>query len=134
MIYIIKRGRKATATSLKKGGMGIKQEERRRSPRVSLHVPMRYQIGGRSEFDNTASDNISIGGMSFVTENFIAPATSLILEINILSRILLAVGKVVWSNALPHSDRKKTGIKFTELDFEASNFLADYINMQINKS
>ena len=113
--------------------MVIKQEEKRCFPRIIFHTPIRCQIRGEPEFGNAVCNNISAGGMSFVGDKFIAPSTPVMLEINILSRILKPIGKIVWSQPLPHSDRNRLGIEFLELDPIEKNYLQDFINMQINQ-
>ncbi len=113
--------------------MAIKPEEKRRFPRINLHTPIRYQIRGLPEFDNMVSDNISIGGIGFIGNKFIAPSTPVMLEVNILSRILKPIGKIAWSQPLPHSDRNRLGIEFLELDPIEKNYLQDFINMQLGQ-
>lgn len=113
--------------------MVIKLEEKRHCPRINFHTPIRYQIRGTSEFDNAISDNISTGGISFINNKFIAPATPVMLEINVLSRILRPIGKIAWSSPLPHSYRNRLGIEFLELDPQEKNYLADYIKMQMGQ-
>lgn len=110
--------------------MEIAQNEKRRFPRIHLRTPIRYQIRGQPEFDNTVSENISTGGIGFTTSKFIPPATALMLEINLLSRFLRPIGEIAWVSPLPHSDRNRVGIEFIELDATEKNFLNDYINMQ----
>lgn len=113
--------------------MAISFSEKRNSPRIKLHRPLRYQIRGRREFYNTISDDISTGGIGFVNNKFIAPLTPVMLEINILSRILRPVGIVAWSYPLPHSNRYRLGMEFLELDPGEKNYLKDFIDMQRNR-
>lgn len=108
-------------------------EENRRFPRVEIHVPLHYQVRGAPEFNNAITNNISMGGLGFVNEEFIAPKNDLILEINILSHLLNSIGKVVWSSPLLHSNRYRVGVEFLELDEKEKNYLQDYIDMQMNK-
>ena len=109
--------------------MGISREERRRFPRVNLHAPIRYQIKGEPEFDNSVSDDVSVGGLSFLSETYIPPATDLILELNISSRVLNLVGTTVWSAHLPHSDRSRVGVEFKEFDPFEQDYLRDYLQL-----
>lgn len=109
--------------------VGLK--EKRRFSRINIRAPLRYQIRGKSEFDHAISDNISVGGVSFVIDKFITPLTLLMLEINFMSRTLSPVGKVIWSAPLSHSDRYKLGIEFLELDSRQKHYLADYINVNL---
>jgi len=108
--------------------METKQSERRRYQRFNLHAPLRYEVIGESEFDNTVSDDISAGGLSFVSHKFIAPATELVMEIFIFSRLLRAVGRVVWANRLPYADKNKFGIEFIQFDSLESDYLSNCLS------
>ena len=114
--------------------MNNRKLERRRFPRINLHAPLRYQILGEAGYDNAISDDIGMGGLSFISDKFTAPATCLILEVNILSRILKAVGRIIWSSHLPHSDRSRFGIEFIEVDPSEKDYLFEYINMFLGNS
>lgn len=108
-------------------------EEKRQFPRIILKTPLRYQVRGRPEFNNCLSEDISVGGIGFAGDRFIAPLTNLMLEVNILSRILTPVGRVVWANSLPHSGRFRLGVEFLELNPLDKQYLADYLDMQLGK-
>ncbi len=111
--------------------MSTNQEARRRAPRIGLRSEMRYRIRGvTSEFSSTLSDNISTGGVAFNASSYIAPQTPLMLEIDVLSRVLHPIGRVAWCDPLPCSERNKLGVEFLEMDHLEKNYLADYINMQ----
>jgi c-di-GMP-binding flagellar brake protein YcgR len=110
--------------------MIFRAERKRQFPRLRAQLAVRYQVRGTPEFSNTLADNISVGGVSVVNNAFIRPATALNLEINVLSRILSPVGKVVWATPLPHSNRYKLGIQFVDLDPVSQRYLADYIGLQ----
>jgi hypothetical protein len=105
-------------------------KEKRASPRIKCSRAIRYQIRGTPEFNNVTSDNLSVMGVGFLNNKFIAPQTLLMLEINILSRILNPVGRVAWSAPLLHSDRYGLGVEFLELDPQQKRYLSDYINLQ----
>ena len=110
------------------------QEVNRRAPRVDLRSQMRYQVRGKpSESDNAVSNNISACGVAFNANKFLAPQTSLMLEIDILSRVLHPIGRVAWCQPLPHSERNRLGVEFLELDPVEKNFLEDYIKMQTGR-
>ena len=109
--------------------MTIKQAERRRFPRINLHTPIRYEIVGEPDFDNAVSDDVSVGGLSFIGHKFIAPTTDIVLEISVLSRVLKVMGKIVWTYRLPHSDRIKFGVEFLEFDPFERNYLSNYLKM-----
>ncbi len=105
-------------------------EDNRCFPRIRLQAPLRYQIRGRADFNNTLANNISLGGLGFSTEKFIAPNTLLMLQVNILSRILSPVARVAWVNSMSRADRYLCGVEFMELDSIEKKYLGDYIDMR----
>lgn len=105
-------------------------EEKRRSPRLKLTVPVRYQVRGKPKSNNVLTENISLGGIGLIDEKFIPPATTVMLEINLPSKVLNPVGRVTWSAPFPHSDRYHSGIEFLELDPDQKRHLSDYLNMR----
>jgi len=110
------------------------QEVKRRVPRIDLRAQMRYQVRGFSSgFDNAVSSNISSCGVAFNANKFIAPQTPLMLEIDVLSRVLHPIGRVAWCQPLPHSERNRLGVEFLEIDQLEKNYLEDYIKMQTTR-
>ena len=110
--------------------MDTKFKEKRKFPRIRFLNPVRYQIRGIPEFNNVISDNLGLGGVSFINDRFIAPQTLLMLEINVLARVLNPVGSVAWSANVAHSDKYNLGIEFLEMDAQKKAYLKDYINLQ----
>lgn len=110
--------------------MAEKIEEKRLFARIRIKTPIRYQVRGQPEFNNSLTNDISINGISFTGDKFIAPKTALDLNINLLSQILSPIGIVTWSIPLPYSNRYKIGIKFLELNPIQKNYLIDYIKIQ----
>lgn len=108
----------------------MQKEENRRFQRVNLHTALRCQVRGTPDFDNAISDNISEGGLAFNSSKFIPPATPVMLEISLLSRILHPIGRVSWCQPLPHSNRNRLGVEFLEFDSSEKKHLSDYIGMQ----
>ncbi len=113
--------------------MFLDQEEKRRSPRIRLSTPLRYQVRGVSDFRNALSENISATGVSFTAGNFIAPSTHIMLEMNILSKVLTSTGRVAWSNPIAHSDRYRLGVEFVELNPKERDYIGDYIDTRLNR-
>jgi len=108
-------------------------KEKRSFPRLSLKTQLRYRIRGLTLFNNAISDNLSLGGMSFINDGFIPPQTAVSLEIKVLSRVLNPIGKITWSQPLAHSDRYRIGVQFQELHPLERNFLSEYLDMQIKE-
>ncbi|MFA4842326.1 MAG: PilZ domain-containing protein [Candidatus Omnitrophota bacterium] len=106
-------------------------EEKRQFPRLSSHIPVRYQVRGEADFNDTLSDDISIGGICVNNKEFVAPQTILNLKLNVLSRVLSTQGTVAWSAPLPHSDKYRMGIQFSGFELSEKNYFGDYINMQL---
>lgn len=112
----------------------FKWEERRATPRLKLQeAPLRYQIRGYPESCCAKCDDISRGGLNFVNNRFIPRGTALMIEVNLLSRVLSFIGRVAWARSLPHSDRYRIGIEFQETSLQDRNFLSDYISLQLER-
>lgn len=110
--------------------MVAKAQEKRRSLRLNIRLPIRYQIRGLPLFDNAIADNISNEGLAFTSHKFIRPFTFVTLEINLLSRVLRLGGRVARISMLPRSYRTQVGIEFLEIDPKEKDYLTDYLDMQ----
>jgi c-di-GMP-binding flagellar brake protein YcgR len=107
------------------------EQEKRRSPRIKMGLPLRYQIRGNGESHNVISDNISAGGLGFTSANFIAPATNIMLEMNLLSRVLTPAARVSWASPIAHSDRYRLGLEFVEFNPKDREYVGDYIDTHL---
>lgn len=114
--------------------MAEKLEEKRHFPRVRIKSPLRCQVRGSHEFNNAIGEDISAGGLSFINNRFIARATPVMLEVNLLSRILTPIGKIAWASPIPHSDRYRLGIEFIEIEPQDKKYLSDFIEMRTDKT
>ncbi len=106
-------------------------KENRVFPRVDFRSRIRYQVRGKPDFDNVLGNDISCGGLRFTSEKFIPTATFVMLEINVLNRVLRPLGRIAWSVPIAHSDRKQTGVEFMEFDRLEKDYLKDFVNMQL---
>lgn len=113
--------------------MDAAYQEKRKMPRIKLPLPVRYRIRGSPAFENALVGDISAGGLSFTGNGFLAPATTLNLEINVYSRLIEPVGKIAWAKPLPHSNRYLMGVEFVELNLTDRNYLDDYIRIRMNR-
>ncbi|MFH1338674.1 MAG: PilZ domain-containing protein [Candidatus Omnitrophota bacterium] len=105
-------------------------KERRNFRRVNARFPIRYQIKRGGFFATGLTQDVSISGTKLNADRFFPSGIKLKLELNILSKVIKPIGRVVWSQALPHSDRYQMGIAFIEVDPLEKNYLSDYINMK----
>jgi len=113
--------------------MVIAWKERRAFPRVNIKAPIRWQVSGTGEFNNATSNDIGLGGVGLTDDKFLALDTRVNLEINLLSRIIHPVGRIVRVSSLPYSERYRLGVEFQEINPENKKLLADYINMRLGK-
>ncbi|MFA6357254.1 MAG: PilZ domain-containing protein [Candidatus Omnitrophota bacterium] len=109
----------------------MNKKENRCFPRVDFHSKISYQIRGKPDFNSVLSQDISCGGLRFNNDSFIPTSTPVMLEINILDRILRPVGKVAWSTPLAHSSRSQVGIEFVEFNVIEKNYLKEFVNLQL---
>jgi hypothetical protein len=107
-----------------------KQNENRCFRRLAYRTKIHYRFRGKPDFDIGISKDISCGGLRLTSEEYIPTSTLLMLEINVLNRVLRPVGRVAWSMPLAHSNRNQTGIEFVEFDNVEKNYLKDFIDMQ----
>ena len=112
--------------------MKLASEEKRQFPRIKFKVPVRYQIRGKSDYDNSLTDNISLGGLSFTNDRFISPSTNLTLELRILAQLFTPLAKVSWISPLAHSNRYRLGVEFLDVPLQKKEYLSDFINMQLS--
>ena len=113
--------------------MGIlpNQKENRSNPRIDFHSKIQYKIRGKPVFDSAITRDISCGGLMFTNDRFVPTSTPVMLEINVLNRVLRPIGRVAWSTPLPHSNRNQTGVEFVEFNLLERNYLKDFVNMQL---
>lgn len=107
--------------------------DKRRFLRVKVQASLHYQVRGRPEFGGSVAENISVGGLSFINNKFISPNTLLTLEINVLCRALRSTARIAWAIGLPYGNGFRNGVEFLEIDNSDKKYLADYINMQVEK-
>ncbi|MDD5466057.1 MAG: PilZ domain-containing protein [Candidatus Omnitrophica bacterium] len=108
-----------------------RQKENRCFPRIGFHSKIQYQLRGKPDFSSALTNDISCGGLRFTGDRFVPRSTAVMLEINVLNRVLRPIGKVAWSRPLAHSNRNQTGIEFVEFDLLERRYLKDFINMQL---
>ncbi|MFH0918121.1 MAG: PilZ domain-containing protein [Candidatus Omnitrophota bacterium] len=107
-----------------------KKNENRSFLRLPFRTKIHYRFRGKPDFDIGISKDISCGGLKLTNDEYIPTSTLLMLEINVLNRVLRPVGKVAWSMPLAHSNRNQTGIEFVEFNAVEQNYLKDFIAMQ----
>ena len=105
-------------------------KEKRKFPRINAKFPIRYQIKRGGFFASALTDDLSLSGARLNADRFFPQGLKLNLELNILSKIINPVGKVIWAQPRPHSDRYQMGIEFIEISPQDKNYLSDFINIR----
>jgi hypothetical protein len=99
-------------------------------PRVKIKGPISYQVRGSHDVNHILTDDISLGGVGFTNNRFLPPLTSVNLEINVASRTLRPIGKVIRSTPSTHSDSFRTGVSFVEFEPDEKKYLSDFVTMR----
>jgi c-di-GMP-binding flagellar brake protein YcgR len=109
--------------------------ERRKYKRLTTHVPVHFRVKTTNKFGNTLSCDISAGGIKVMLENFVAPQTDFMLEFTLADffQIISAVGRVVWTKKMPHSERYELGIEFKEIPLRNKDSINQLINNKLSK-
>lgn len=129
MLYLLKKENVFSKKIMKMEGTSLK--ENRLYRRIPLHNPLAYRIRGNPISYCTLTDDISRGGVAFYNQNFIAPNTTLNLEIEILKHKVFPIAKVRWSAPLAHSNRYRVGAQFIEINDTDIKFLEEFINTKV---
>lgn len=108
--------------------MNIKQEHRKYL-RINAKFPIRYKIRKGGFFASALTNDLSLSGARLNTDRFFPKGLNLNLELNILSRVINPVGRVVWSQPLAYSNRYQMGIEFIEINAQDKNYLSDYLSI-----
>ena len=106
-------------------------KEKRQFQRFNAKFPIRYQIKRGGFFASALTADVSLSGTRLNADRFFPRGLNLNLQLNILSKIINPIGKVIWSQPLPHSNRYQMGIEFIEINPQDKNYLSDYINKRI---
>ncbi len=103
-------------------------KEQREFERIKLKTPLHYQVISRTESVNAQSQDISINGVGFISNSFIAPKALLDIQLQIAGNLFTPLGQVRWSAALPYSDRYRIGVEFREFNQVQKGRLKDFLD------
>ncbi len=108
-------------------------KESRSFTRFDFSGPLRCQVRGSHEITRTVSEDLSLSGVKFINNKFIAPSTPIMLEISLKQNVIRPIARIVWSSALPRQDNFALGAEFIELDSQDKKNLSDYLKMRISQ-
>lgn len=109
--------------------------ERRRFQRVDSNVPLRYRNLRTTTVPlGSLTKNISEGGISFNTGEFISLACRLVVEITLPTapKPIKAISKVAWIRKASSDDQYELGNQFLEISKEDRALITDYVTRLSN--
>ncbi len=105
--------------------------EKRRFRRIDSNLPLRYKnIKTAAVPMGSLTKDISEGGISFKTNEFISLACRLVVEITLptAQRPVKAISKVAWIRKLSSGEQYELGNQFLEISKEDRNLITDYVS------
>lgn len=107
-----------------------KNKDKRVSRRKIVSASVRYEMKSTREFGSALACDISEGGLRLNFNKFIPSNTDFLLQLNLPSaaKVINAVGKVMWAQRIPHSERYQLGISFKEMHEKQRTEISDYLN------
>ena len=105
--------------------------EKRRFQRVDSNLPLRYKnIKTATVPMGSLTKDISEGGISFKTNEFISLACRLVVEITLptVQRPIKAISKVAWIRKLSSGEQYELGNQFLEISKEDRGLITDYVS------
>ncbi|MDD5633677.1 MAG: PilZ domain-containing protein [Candidatus Omnitrophica bacterium] len=107
--------------------------EKRRYPRVDVHIPVKYyKLGNPAESGKTSvlTKNLSEGGIRFEAPEFISRACRLILELDMpmFTKSIKAISKVAWIKKGTAAEDYDIGNKFLEISKEDKELVSQYVS------
>ena len=107
--------------------------ERRKSPRVTTHIPVRYRKvkdGIEAQVDASISRDLAQGGVCFKISDFVSMACRLILEMDVpmFNKPIKAITKVSWIRKTKSGNGYEVGNHFLEMSKEDKKIVQDYVD------
>ena len=111
----------------------MESQEKRRYPRVTTHIPIKYRKLTETEDadrSSTISKNLSEGGIRFMSPDFISRACRLILELDMPMFIkpVKAISKVAWIRKASSGNEYEIGSQFLEMSKKDKGLVSEYVN------
>jgi len=107
-------------------------QDKRRHKRVESNLPLQYKnLRRHSELPTgSLTKNLSEGGVSFKSNEFISLACRLVVEISIPSipKPIKAISRVAWIRKLPAGDQYELGNQFLDMAKEDKQHIINFVN------
>ncbi len=113
-------------------------EDKRRYKRVESVLPVQFKNLRKTAdpVNGTLSQNISEGGVCFMTKEFISLACRLVVEISLptLPKPIKAISKIAWIRKIPIKDQYMLGNQFLEMTKEDRAHVMNFVNNSTNSN
>lgn len=104
--------------------------ERRKDARLSKGLPFHYELRDQQKYGDGLTRDISEGGLSMISEEYIPQASQMSVRINLAPDHPIEVGgEVRWAWRMPHSYHYEVGLAFTDVSSAARRELSEYVSM-----
>jgi c-di-GMP-binding flagellar brake protein YcgR len=114
----------------------ISGEDKRRYKRIGASLPLEYKDLRKSSQlpKESLLKNISEGGISFSSKEFMSLACRLVLSITLPGnpKPIKAISKVAWIRRMPVGDQYELGNQFLEIAKEDRSQIVDFVNSSIS--
>jgi len=106
--------------------------EKRKNPRANVAFRINYkELNGKSYIAKGAlAQNLSVGGVKFVSEDFVSPGRHLFLEMRLplLAEPVSMLSRVAWIRKSSVREGYEAGNQFLAMMNQDSKFLSEFIN------
>ncbi len=103
------------------------KNERRENPRIGISFPVACKTLPSRRYFYTVSKDLSLGGIKILNHEFIPKDSLLKLNINLIDRVLIVKGELVWCNKERLSERYISGLKFVEISKNDQKHLLEFL-------
>ena len=87
--------------------------QRRSFQRVKFTEPVQFQYKGTSVYGGSVASDISEDGIQLKLNDFFPIHTQINLQVHLShEKVIECIGRIVWIEQLPYSERYKAGIQF----------------------
>ena len=91
--------------------------DRRRHRRVEFREPVQYQLPSQNNYGGCLAADISAGGIRINFNDFVPLNAELVFQVFLNAvKSIRCVGRVVWVQKFPFSDRYQVGVQFRDDD------------------
>lgn len=103
-------------------------DEKRKDFRLKSSLPIHYDSSSDAASGSTLTHDISEGGVSMLSEEFIPRLSRMSMQINLMpNKLVAATGEVKWAQRIAHSYRYQVGLEFKEMSNDVRRSISEYV-------